>query len=51
MASTNLFQRCKELSKIAHANLTNPVDQLEVVGHFVADLGAIIRLYKTQGNH
>jgi hypothetical protein len=49
MATTNLFNRCRELSKIAHANVSNPVDQLEVVGNYVADLGAIIKVHKSQG--
>ena len=43
MASNNVFYRCKELSRIAHANLTNPMEQLEVVGNYVADLGYIIK--------
>mmetsp|Transcript_14208 Transcript_14208/g.36465 ORF Transcript_14208/g.36465 Transcript_14208/m.36465 type:complete len:311 (+) Transcript_14208:219-1151(+) len=47
MATTNLFNRCRELSKIAHANLNSPVEQLEVVGNYVADLGAIIKYYKS----
>ena len=45
MASNNVFHRCKELSRIAHANLTNPMDQLEVVGNYVADLGHIIKVF------
>ena len=45
MASNNVFYRCKELSRIAHANLTNPMEQLEVVGNYVADLGYIIKMY------
>lgn len=48
MATNNVFNRCKELSKIAHPNLTNPMDQLEVVGNYVADLGHIIKLYQSR---
>ena len=44
MSTDNLFQRCRQRSKVAHGNVTNPLLQLEAVGSFVSDLGAIKEL-------
>ena len=41
MSTDNLFQRCLQRSKVAHGNVTNPLLQLEAIGNFVSDLGAI----------
>ena len=41
MSTDNLFQRCRQRSKVAHGNVTNPLLQLEAIGNFVSDLGAI----------
>ncbi len=44
MSTDNLFQRCRQQSKVAHGNVTNPLLQLEAIGNFVSDLGAIKEL-------
>lgn len=44
MSTDNLFQRCRQRSKVAHGNVTNPLLQLEAIGNFVSDLGAIKEL-------
>lgn len=41
MSTDNLFQRCRQRSRVAHGNVTNPLLQLEAIGNFVSDLGAI----------
>ena len=43
MSTDNIFNRCRNCSKIAHAAETNPLDQLEVISNYVSDLGAIIK--------
>ncbi|KAK9823584.1 hypothetical protein WJX72_003990 [[Myrmecia] bisecta] len=43
MSTDNLFHRCRQRSKVAHANETNPLAQLDVIGNFVSDLGTIIK--------
>lgn len=40
--------RCRNRSRIAHPSETNPIEQLEVVGNFISDLGAIIKQYKSE---
>lgn len=42
----NLYNRVRQTSKIGHADETNPLHQLEAIGHFVADLGYIIKTNK-----
>ena len=44
MSTDNLFQRCRQRSKVAHGNVINPMLQLEAIGNFVSDLGAIKEL-------
>ena len=44
MSTDNLFQRCRQRSKVAHGNVSNPLLQLEAIGNFVSDLGAIKEL-------
>lgn len=44
MSTDNLFQRCRQRSKVAHGNVTNPLLQLDAIGNFVSDLGAIKEL-------
>lgn len=44
MSTDNLFQRCRQRSRVAHGNVTNPLLQLEAIGNFVSDLGAIKEL-------
>mmetsp|Transcript_4361 Transcript_4361/g.15122 ORF Transcript_4361/g.15122 Transcript_4361/m.15122 type:complete len:302 (+) Transcript_4361:93-998(+) len=49
MATDNLFQRCSARSKVNHPHYSNSIDQLSVIGDFMADLGAIVRMWKKQG--
>lgn len=44
MSTDNLFQRCRQRSSVAHGNVTNPLLQLDAIGNFVSDLGAIKEL-------
>lgn len=44
MSTNNLYQRCLQKSKVAHAaEERNPLVQLEAVGNLVADLREAIR--------
>ena len=43
MSTHNLFLRCCQNSVIAHGADLSPLEQLEVIGHFVSDLDATVR--------
>mmetsp|Transcript_41925 Transcript_41925/g.50804 ORF Transcript_41925/g.50804 Transcript_41925/m.50804 type:complete len:312 (-) Transcript_41925:960-1895(-) len=49
MATDNLFHRCNSRSKVNHPPYTNPLEQLGVIGDFMADLGAIVKQWKQSG--
>jgi len=47
MATSNLYSRCCKKSNISHPpDESNPINQLNVVGHFVGDLGEIIKEWR-----
>ena len=46
MSTDNIFQRCQQKSRVAHFHETNPLQQLEVVGNFVSDLGAVLKEWR-----
>lgn len=48
MSSDNIFQRCRARSNVNHVAHTNPLDQLTVIGEFMADLGGIVRMWKLE---
>ena len=48
MATENLFQRCRQHSKVAHGSVSNPLAQLTIIGHFVSDLVAILKDHRQQ---
>ncbi|GMH41990.1 hypothetical protein BSKO_09909 [Bryopsis sp. KO-2023] len=48
MSTDNIFNRCRNRSRIAHPAETNPLEQLEVIGNYISDLGAIIRQNKLE---
>ncbi len=48
MSTDNLFHRCRHKSHIGHALETSPLAQLDVVGNFISDLGAIIAQAKEE---
>lgn len=48
LSTDNVFNRCRSRSKIGHPAESNPLHQLEVVGNYVSDLGAIIRAHREQ---
>lgn len=43
MCTDNVFNRCRQHSKIAHQAESNPLHQLEVIGSYVSDLVAICK--------
>mmetsp|Transcript_13056 Transcript_13056/g.45270 ORF Transcript_13056/g.45270 Transcript_13056/m.45270 type:complete len:300 (+) Transcript_13056:157-1056(+) len=43
MASDNLFQRCRQKSNVNHVAYSSPIDQLGVIGEYMADLSSIVR--------
>ncbi|KAF5841599.1 hypothetical protein DUNSADRAFT_12297 [Dunaliella salina] len=47
-STDNIFNRCHSRSKIGYPAESNPLQQLDVVGNFVSDLGAIIRSHKIE---
>lgn len=47
-STENLYNRVMQKSKTSHADEDNPLQQLEAIGHFIADLGHILRLAKGQ---
>ena len=49
MATHNLFQRCCENSVIAHPSNVTPLEQLDVIGHFIADLDATVHAHPPPG--
>jgi hypothetical protein len=49
MASVNLFQRCTTVSNNNHPPYTNPLDQLGVLGDWISDLGAIVKMWRYTG--
>ena len=49
MAAANLYARCCKNSNISHPpDEANTLHQLEIVGHFVSDLGEIIKKYRQE---
>ena len=48
LSTDNIFNRCRGRSKIAYPPESNPLQQLDVVGNYVSDLGAIIKMHKAQ---
>jgi hypothetical protein len=48
MVIENLFQRCCQCSKIAHAHQQDHLAQLVVIGNFVSDLGGVVKDLKLQ---
>ena len=51
MATDNLFLRCRERSNINHPPYTNTLDQLNVIGDYILDLGAIVKMKGRQMQH
>ena len=51
MATDNLFLRCRERSNINHPPYTNTLDQLSVIGDYILDLGAIVKMKGRQMQH
>ena len=49
MATDNIFQRCAIRSKISHPKYTKPLDQLNVIGDFMGDLSAIVKVRTSIG--
>ncbi len=41
LSTDNIFNRCRGRSKIAYPPESNPLQQLDVIGNYVSDLGAI----------
>jgi hypothetical protein len=48
LSTDNIFNRCRGRSKIGYPAESNPLQQLDVVGNFVSDLGAIVRMYRIE---
>ncbi|MEW5313954.1 MAG: hypothetical protein WDW38_005484 [Sanguina aurantia] len=48
LSTDNIFNRSRSRSKIGYPAESNPLQQLDVVGNFVSDLGAIIRQYRSE---
>lgn len=48
LSTDNLFARSRAKSHIKHQAETNPLAQLEMIGNYIADLGAIIKQYKLE---
>ncbi|GAX82119.1 hypothetical protein CEUSTIGMA_g9547.t1 [Chlamydomonas eustigma] len=48
LSTDNIFNRCRGRSKIAYPPESNPLQQLDVVGNYVSDLGAIIKAYRAE---
>eukprot|EP01025_Chloroclados_australasicus_P060720 TRINITY_DN7828_c0_g1_i1.p1 TRINITY_DN7828_c0_g1~~TRINITY_DN7828_c0_g1_i1.p1 ORF type:complete len:313 (-),score=45.32 TRINITY_DN7828_c0_g1_i1:322-1260(-) len=46
MSTDNLFNRCRSKSSIFYSQQSNPLNQLDVVGNFVSDLGYIVKQHK-----
>lgn len=49
MATDNLFHRCNSRSKVNHKPTSKPLEQLAVIGDFMADLGAIVKQWRVSG--
>lgn len=41
LATDNLFNLCRQYSRIAHPALDNPLQQLDVIGNYISDLAAV----------
>lgn len=48
LSTDNIFNRSRGRSKIGYHAESNPLQQLDVVGNYVSDLGAIIRQYRIE---
>ena len=48
LSTDNIFNRSRSRSKIGYPQESNPLQQLDVVGNFVSDLGAIIRQHRIE---
>eukprot|EP00798_Chlamydomonas_sp_ICE-L_P025664 gene25664-11329_t len=48
LSTDNIFNRSRGRSKIGYPAESNPLQQLDVIGNYVSDLGAIIRQYKIE---
>lgn len=48
LSTDNLFARSRARSHIKHNPETNPIHQLDMIGSYVSDLGAIIKQYKLE---
>ncbi|GLI67448.1 hypothetical protein VaNZ11_011641 [Volvox africanus] len=48
LSADNIFNRCRSKSSIGHPAESNPLHQLDVIGNFVSDLGAIIKQYRLE---
>jgi hypothetical protein len=48
LSTDNIFNRCRGRSKIAYPPESNPLQQLDVVGNYVSDLGAIVRQHRAE---
>lgn len=48
LSTDNIFNRCRGRSKIAYPPESNPLQQLDVIGNYVSDLGAIIKASKSE---
>ena len=42
MSTENLYDRCLKHSRVAHTAQTDPLCQLDLIGHFIGDLKAVI---------
>ncbi|GLC45244.1 Cilia- and flagella-associated protein 73 [Pleodorina starrii] len=48
LSADNIFNRCRSKSSIGHPAESNPLHQLDVIGNFVSDLGAIIKQFRLE---
>mmetsp|Transcript_25341 Transcript_25341/g.55050 ORF Transcript_25341/g.55050 Transcript_25341/m.55050 type:complete len:310 (+) Transcript_25341:61-990(+) len=48
LSTDNIFNRCRGRSRIGYPAESNPLQQLDVVGNYVSDLGAIIKQFKLE---
>ena len=42
MSTENLYGRCLKHSRVAHTAQSDPLSQLDLIGHFIGDLQAVI---------
>lgn len=45
LSADNVFNRCRQMSHIAHPPETHPLQQLDIIGAYMSDLVAICKKY------